>query len=41
MLFQQNLLMTYLILQNFQSLGGVGLGSPNRLGHRIAAGHAV
>jgi len=33
------LLMTYLMLEDLQSLNVVGLGSPNRLSHRIAAGH--
>ena len=33
------LLMTYLMLKDLQSLSVVGLGSPNRLSHRIAAGH--
>jgi hypothetical protein len=31
--------MTYLMLQDLQSLSVLGLGSPNRLSHRIAAGH--
>jgi hypothetical protein len=33
------LLMTYLMLKDLQSLSVVGLGSPNRRSHRIAAGH--
>jgi hypothetical protein len=33
------LLMTYLMILDLQSLSVLGLGSPNRLSHRIAAGH--
>ena len=31
--------MIYLMLEDLQSLNVVGLGSPNRQSHRIAAGH--